>query len=122
MSDSRYHQGDPNEDIKLEEMAMFEFSAPRCLSAIVHYKMSLRREALEEIRHRIIRCRGESQIDIREQRIPTLPSQFLSQELYNSLKPIVRRDLIKVILHYWSVADCFKADYDFSSIPFLVTL
>jgi len=74
MRDSRCHEGDPNKDIELEGSAMIAFSAPRCLCAVVHYQMSLCCEALEEIRNRVVRCWGESQIDIREQRISRLPS------------------------------------------------
>jgi len=96
-------------------------STPCCRCTIIHDEMPVRRKRLEQVRHCIIRRRRERQVDIREQRVPSLPSQFLPQKLNHSLKPVRGSDLVKVLLHDLGIAHSLETHDHFGRILLLIT-
>lgn len=56
-------------------------------------------------------AKPKSGVNATHQWVSCLPTQFLSQELNHSLKPVRRGDLVEVLLHNWRISNSFEA-YD----------
>lgn len=62
------------------------------------------------------RARPFSTVYATHQWVSCLPTQFLSQKLDYSLKPVRRSDLVEVLLHDWRIPNSFEAYDDCSDV------
>jgi hypothetical protein len=79
---------------------------------VVHDEVIVRREALEQVRHGVVRRGREREVDVREQRVGRLPPELLPQELDDRLEPVRRCDLVEVLLHDRRIPDGLEPNDD----------
>jgi len=100
----------------------FAFLTPGGCRTVVHYQMTIRRERLVKVRNRVVGGRGKGEVDVGEQRIPSLPAELFPQKLDHSLKSVGCSDLVEVLPHDWCISDGLESYYDFRDILLLVGL